>query len=115
MDYQKQTSDWIAENPETYNLIKSFCSQLVAAKRKFGMRLVIERVRWEVKLNYDKDFVFKLNNNHIAYLSRQLILEIPNMQDYVEIRRAKDDKRLKTLESKSPVSQSKRVFTQILL
>src|SRR5262249_2054596 len=60
--------------------------------RRFGIKALIEVVRWELGGNipHDKDG-FKINNSIAPYLARDLIADYPHLADFIELRRVSDE------------------------
>lgn len=80
---------WMDENPEVVALFERFALELAGKGRRFGMKLLAERVRWECAFFY-ADSDFKINNNHVAYVARELIRRHPMLAELIETRRAGD-------------------------
>ena len=67
------------DNPEVFNLFWKFSAQALKSKRKrFGARMIGERMRWYTTIETD-DPDFKLNNNHLPYYARLLMLMMPSI------------------------------------
>lgn len=78
---------WIDENPAVYAIFEEFALQAARRGRRFGIGALTERVRWEVAMTWAEDERgFKINNNHRAYIARRLILDHPELADYIECR-----------------------------
>lgn len=61
-------------------------------QRKFGMKALAERVRWEVMTTWDKDTDgYRVNNSIVAYIGRRLVEHHPVLKDYIEFRRCQDE------------------------
>lgn len=95
-DYQAETNIWIQENPQMWAMFQNFARQMLVLKKKFGVQLIVERVRWEAKIKYDGDF--KINNSYAPYIARRLMVEIPGLETLIQIRTAKDDRRFSSIE-----------------
>lgn len=74
-------------NPSVYRLFVRFCRDMAAKRRKFGIGLVAERVRWEMAFKYDEDY--KINNNYRAYIARRIIANHPEVRGYLTLRKTK--------------------------
>lgn len=81
---------WMDAHPVAMDLMRLFASDLARSGRRFGFKLLVERVRWEFaidrKLNPDD---FKINNNWTAYIARQLAAEMPELAALIECRATK--------------------------
>lgn len=82
----KEKADrWMDSNPEIMHHFRKFSNQLRQTNRRFGMKLLAERVRWEIAISGDYSD-FKVNNNYVAYIGRRLIKEDPSMGKYINTR-----------------------------
>lgn len=82
-----------SENPHVFELIEKFSSTLIDSGRaRYGMRAVIERVRWHVNVETVGD-EFKINNNHAAGYARLLIIKRPEFATFFSLRRASCERR----------------------
>lgn len=78
------------ENPRLWALFCRFCDQAITAgRRKLGVSLIIERIRWEVFITTKSDDDFKINNNHRAYYARKWLATHPEYPGFFEIRRVR--------------------------
>ena len=84
-DLRDAARKWIVEHPRTMRFINHFAKEMVAKKKKFGVKLLIERVRWE-HLIQGGDDRFKVNNNHTAYIARWIIQVIPAAEEFLSFR-----------------------------
>ena len=53
--------------------------------RRFGMKLLAERVRWEMTLRGGAED-FKVNNSYISYCGRKLIEDDPRLAAHIKCR-----------------------------
>jgi len=81
-----KAAEWMSNNPEAMALFRMYARKLVTVRRRFGMKLLIERVRWDSHVRTNSDDGFKISNNHGAYIVRQLINEMPAMEALVTCR-----------------------------
>ena len=68
-----------AKHPEVYAALSKFAHQWRDRKgpdARLGIKMVIERVRWELSLGA-KDETPRLNNNHSAFYARLLMAQEP--------------------------------------
>jgi hypothetical protein len=73
-------------------LFVRFAREMLARRRRFGVKLLVERVRWEVGVTIPADAEgFRLNNNWAPNIARDLIEELPALADYIETRRVADE------------------------
>ena len=89
---RKAAADWITANPQAFALFERFALEMAHRKRRFGMKALAERVRWQVMATWETDAEgFKLNNNLVSFLSRELIKRYPELGRYIELRRCADE------------------------
>ena len=83
---------WMRENPEAMAIFERLAFAAADRGRKFGIKLLAERVRWEytVELDQDPENTYKINNNYTAYIGRELIHRHPRLADFIELRRLQD-------------------------
>jgi hypothetical protein len=56
--------------------------------RPFGVKLLAERVRWEVAYHWGEQ-QYKLNNNLTSYVARQLVHDLPALKPYLKFRKTR--------------------------
>jgi hypothetical protein len=83
---------WKEDNPGVFKLFEHFAMQMLQQGKRFGIGMLAERVRWEVRTTWapDQDG-FKMNNNHRAYIARDLIAKYPALADLLETRVVKGE------------------------
>ena len=60
-----------AHNPQVYTLLVKFARQAKAAgRKKFGMKMLFERVRWYQEIETNDPTGLKLNNNYTSRYAR---------------------------------------------
>ena len=75
---RSEAARWIADNPAVFGLFDRFALQMLAKRRRFGISLLTERVRWEVLMNWARDARgFKINNNWAPYYVRMFVADFP--------------------------------------
>ena len=88
-----QAAAWIAANPQAFALFERFAREMAERQRRFGMKALVERVRWQVMATWESDAEgFKLNNNLPAYLGRELVARHPELAAFIEFRRCGDER-----------------------
>ena len=90
---REKYEDWRQKNPEIMRLFRTFALEAAEKNRKFGMKLIAERVRWEVAVawrNSEGQEAYKINNNHVAYIARDLIAEMPQLASHICTRKVDD-------------------------
>ena len=71
-----------AKHPEVYSALSRFAHQWRDRKgpdARLGIKMVIERVRWELALGA-RDETPRLNNNHSAFYARLLMAQEPALE-----------------------------------
>lgn len=75
---------WMSQNPRAYELFDRFASQMAAVGRRFGARLIAERIRWECRLQ--KIGEFKWNDHYTKYVALEWVKHNPRYADLLEFR-----------------------------
>ena len=83
-DWEAKAALWMQSNPEAMALFERFTLEAGARGRRFGMKLVAERVRWECSIA--KDGEWKINNSYTAAIARALIRKHPHLAKLIETR-----------------------------
>lgn len=92
-DIRAQAAVWIADNPQAFALFERFALALAERGRSFGMKALAERVRWEVLQTWADDAAgYKLNNNLVAYIGRELVARHPSLAGFIEFRKCRDER-----------------------
>lgn len=77
---------WMDEHPQEMALFSKFAGEMLRVRRRFGFRLLSERVRWEGMMGPKGDAEFKLNDHYTPYIARALIHQMPGLADLIETR-----------------------------
>lgn len=77
---------WMKDNPEAMALFRRFAADRLRHRRAFSIAQITERVRWEFPVATTGEDGLKLNNNHKAYIARQLIAEMPDLKPLIVCR-----------------------------
>lgn len=83
---QARAARWMKEHPDAMALFERFSLELGTGIRRFGMKAVAERVRWECLVTKDTDY--KINNPYVSYVARELVRRHPHLAEHIEFRRA---------------------------
>lgn len=96
--HEARAHEWMAANPEAMQCFTRLALLYAGRKVKFGMKHIGEIVRWRMTLRRRVPVVgspgtrdFKINNNHLAYIGRELIRRHPHLEEYIETRRAGEE------------------------
>jgi len=81
------------ENPQVFALFLHFARQAKQAgqRRRFGARMIAERIRWYTAVETASDDGYKLCNNHIPYYARLIMLKFPEFEGFFSRRDANFD------------------------
>ncbi len=83
---------WLATHEKVFALFERFALELLAGRRRFGIGMLAERVRWEVHTTWADDIDgFRINNNHRAYIARDLIAKYPDLDALLATRLVKGE------------------------
>lgn len=91
MSHAEDAQEWMARYPEAMAFIESMALEAAGRGRPFGMKALAEVVRWHFHYQRDEGEEWKLNNNHVAYIGRELIDRHPWIGPYVTTRKASDE------------------------
>jgi hypothetical protein len=79
--------DFLNANPGVYERIVFFARQAKAAGAPVGMRLLIERLRWERAVEVKQtDDSFAINNDIAPFLARLVMEREVDLKDFFETR-----------------------------
>ena len=87
-DLRAKAETWMRENPDIYGLFLKFARQMLDRRRRFGINLLRERVRWETAFLYEEG-TFKINNNLSPYIARRLLMDEPALEGLMRCRRTR--------------------------
>lgn len=87
-DTDERFSRWLAQNPGVF---ETFCRIALQYKRRTGKArwsadACLHQLRWEYEVVQRKDGEFKCNNNFSSRLARKAMTEVPELQDFFELR-----------------------------
>ncbi len=86
---------WMAENPAVMRKFEALALERASRGERFGVKQLAEYIRWHEWFGHAKDNVaykgfFKVHNNHVAYIARELIRRHPRLKEFIELRKAKE-------------------------
>lgn len=80
--------NWRLAYPRAFLMFEKFANEAKAAGfEQYSPRTLAELVRWHGDIEKVEDF--KLNNNYIAYMARELIAKDPSFAGFFALRRMK--------------------------
>lgn len=78
---------WLHGHQAVFALFEKFALDMLGKRRRFGIAMLTERVRWEVASTIEPDADgYRINNNHRSYLARDLIRKHPALAELIETR-----------------------------
>lgn len=83
---QAETADWIRTHPLASDLLLKYARELAARGRRIGVKMLVERVRYDGFLNGWKADDYQINNSYTAYIARWLIAQDPSLEQRIEFR-----------------------------
>lgn len=89
-EIEERYRKWKAEHPEIYALFERFALEFGSKQKRFGIKAIAERVRWEIETSWDGED-FKINNVYPSYVSRDLIRAHPWLAEFIELRRVRGE------------------------
>jgi len=91
-----------AKHPEVYSALSKFAHQWRDRKgpdARLGIKMVIERVRWELALGA-KDESPRINNNHSAFYARLLMAQEPALEGMFFLKKQRYESTISTKEER---------------
>ena len=86
MTHEDAAAQWIAQNPVAFGIFESFALQQAREGHRFGVKALAERVRWECRIHYKAEG-YKVNNNHVAGIGRELVRRHPELSGFMVFRK----------------------------
>lgn len=83
--------EWAMRNPDVIVLFLQFARERLRSGRPFGMKALVERVRWDEPVPIEKSQGFRLNNSSVAYLARDMVKIEPGLKRLMRMRRVKGE------------------------
>lgn len=89
-NYPAEARAFVAANPAWWALVKREALAAVAQQRHFSMKALVEWSRYELgrRAIARPGVVYRINNNWTSTFARMLIAECPEVEPYIETRRA---------------------------
>lgn len=89
MDHSAAAAAWIDTHPRAMKLFEQLAMSRVRLKMRFGVKALVEAVRWHYAIERtDQDAEWKLNNNYTSEIARWLVARHPEIGQFIELRRA---------------------------
>jgi hypothetical protein len=90
---EERYREWAEKNPDVVALFLRFARERMAQGRRFGMKALWERVRWEEPFSMERTDGWRLNNNHVSYVARDLLALEPRLVHFITTRRIQGEER----------------------
>jgi len=91
-DLRAAALEWIRANPEVYATLRTMAVARVRDERCFSLQELAETVRWNsdaLGTGGGEPDQFKLNNNHIPYIARQIVADRPEVEPWIRFRKTR--------------------------
>ena len=79
---------WRDQNPDAWAYVKSQARTAAERGHRFGMKALMEHVRWHYAVQRGDHDSYAINNNAVSALARLLVAECPDLRPYIELRRS---------------------------
>ena len=86
---EQQAAEWMDAHPHIMRRFQRLALDAASRGKKFGAKALAERVRWDSSIEGDERW--KVPNNHVAYVARELIRRHPHLADYMDTHRTKEE------------------------
>lgn len=87
----KQYQEWKVSNPLSIKAFYTLAAQAAQARNHYGISGIAERVRWHMNIEKAQQDLFKINNNHRAFIARELMDNKIVPEGFFELRKSKCD------------------------
>jgi hypothetical protein len=77
---------WKKVNHDVIEKVRVVMKRMLSRKRRFSMYQVYHHVRFSEFFEGYRDEPYRINNNHVPYLTRDLIEETPQLEEWIETR-----------------------------
>jgi len=87
-EIDKKFMEYHKRNPQIFNKIVDYAMQLkVVGRLNYGMKAIVERVRWDYAIKAEVDMNdFKINNNFTSRYARLAETLYPELKGFFEVR-----------------------------
>lgn len=85
-----EAEEWIRKNPVVWKRMVNQATNFAAQERRFSIALLVEEVRYNMRVEKVDGSDFLVNNNHRAVFARKL-QKYPKIAPYIETRASKAD------------------------
>ena len=89
---QQRFDDWIVRHPEIETLSVQFARELrQAGHSKYGIKAVLERIRWHYATRTDQAEEFKISNSYTSRMARFLMTKYPELEGFFNLRELRQE------------------------
>jgi hypothetical protein len=89
---QDQFVEWVRQNDEMVTAMVAYAREAKAAgHQRYGVAALVERARWNLRVEKKNAADFKINNNVRSRLARFLMQAFPDLKGMFETRQLKRD------------------------
>jgi hypothetical protein len=92
-DLRREAEKWIEDHPDVVAAFEQVALREAGKRRRFGMKMVAERVRWE--------FGYQFGNRYVAYIARHLVQKHPHIARWIRMAATGDELRAWELEDEA--------------
>ncbi|MBR3223811.1 MAG: hypothetical protein IKF78_00625 [Atopobiaceae bacterium] len=83
---------WIARNPMAWDLIKARAQVSIRQQKRFSVKRALEELRDAPGIVWGSNDDFKISNSYASVFVRILVQEMPELREFVTLRRSKVDR-----------------------
>lgn len=85
---QERFEQFHTDNPQVYEALVKFAREAKkAGKNKLGVKLLVERARWELMFYTKTDDGFKINNSFTSRYARLIMEQEDDLKEFFDLRR----------------------------
>jgi len=83
-----------AANPHIFSRLKIIALNLRrSGRKKYGVKALFERLRWDGDVMTDAEDEYKLSNDFTALYARKLMREVPELRGFFSVRPRREPRR----------------------
>lgn len=98
-DHHADALEWIEKHPWAFAELSVRCMEMARAGRRFGFKMIVERMRWEGRIKKLEHEDYALNNNLTSHVIRRIVQLHPEVKGFIKFRKVRADE---------PVSERKQ-------
>lgn len=86
---------WIAKNPKAWEIIENQARAAIRDRKRFSVKKALDVLRDNPIITWLDDSDFKISNSYASVFTRLLVQEMPELREFVTIRKSKVDRLFK--------------------